>query len=134
MAFFIVFDPNDPVVLKAIETAVTAALKPVLNSLASLSASLTQKVNTIMSTLDDDIAAIAAQTTAVDSLATFIQGLQAQIAALPGLTAAQQAQVDAIFASVSANTAAITSAMAANVPPPAPAPAPSPEPAPAPAA
>jgi hypothetical protein len=122
MAFFIVFDPNDPVVQKAIQNAVTAALKPVLDSIASLSASLTQKVNTIMSTLDDDIAAIAAQTTAVGSLATFIQGLQAQIAALPGLTAAQQAQIDAIFTSVSANTSAITSAMAANVPPtPAPA-------------
>lgn len=72
-----------------------------------------------MNTLDDDIAAIAAQTTAIGSLTTFIMGLQTQIAAL-GLTPAEQAKVDSIFSGVTTNTAAIVAAMAANVttPPP----------------
>lgn len=75
-----------------------------------------QKENQIMSTLQDDVDAIAAQTTAIDSLVVFIQGLKDQIAALPNLTAAQQAQIDDIFAGVTKNSAAITAAMSANVP------------------
>ena len=69
-----------------------------------------------MSTLADDTAAIAAQTTVVASLAKFVSGLQAQIAALPGLTAAQQADIDKIFSDVTANNAAIAAAMVANTP------------------
>ena len=76
-----------------------------------------KKEDQIMSTLQDVVDEVTAETTMIGGLATFIQGLEAQIAALPGLTAAQQAQIDAIFANVGANTAAITAAMAINVPP-----------------
>ena len=37
--------------------------------------------------------------------------------ALPGLSAAQQAQIDAIFGGVAANTEAIANAMVVNTPP-----------------
>jgi hypothetical protein len=96
---------------------VDATLLAVLTQLVNVGQQILAKETLLMSTLDDDIAAIAAQTTAVASLTTFIQGLQAQIAAL-GLTPAQQAQVDAIFTNVTANTAAISAAMVANVVPP----------------
>ena len=76
-----------------------------------------QKENQIMATLQEDVDAIEAQTTAIGSLTTFIQGLKDQIAALPSLTPAQQAQIDGIFSGVTANTAAISAAMTANVPP-----------------
>jgi septum formation topological specificity factor MinE len=69
----------------------------------------------IVSTLQDDIAAIAAQTTAVDSLTVFVKGLQDKIAAIPGITPEMQAQIDAVFTSVTANTQKITDAMAVNV-------------------
>lgn len=61
--------------------------------------------------LDQLLAAVQAQTTAVANL-------QAAIKAVPGLTAAQQTEVDTIFAGVQANTDAINAAIAANTPPP----------------
>ena len=70
-----------------------------------------------MASIQDIVDEVTAETTAIGGLTAFIQGLQAQIAALPGLTAAQQAQIDGIFASVGSNTAAIAAAMATNVPP-----------------
>ena len=77
-----------------------------------------------MATLQQIVDEVAVQTTTVASLTTFVQGLEAQIAALPGLTTAQQAQIDTIFADVGANTASVAAAMVANVPvvPPAPVP------------
>jgi hypothetical protein len=76
-----------------------------------------RKEDQIMSTLQDDVDAIAAETTAIGGLTSFIKSLQDQITATPGLTAAQQGQIDTIFNSVTANTTAITAAMAINVPP-----------------
>src|SRR5450631_3159283 len=90
--------------------------------LVSLLSQISKKETLLMSTLDEDIAAIAAQTTAIGSLTTFITGLEAQIAALPGLTPAQQAAIDKIFTDVNANNAAIAAAMVVNVPPPPPGP------------
>lgn len=75
-----------------------------------------------MATLQQDVDAIAAETTAIASLTTFVQGLETQIAALPGLTATQQTQIDAIFDGVTKNAASITAALTMNVqptPPPA---------------
>ena len=81
----------------------------------------------IMSSLDDVLAATTKETTDIASLSTFVAGLQQQIAdALAGVTLppAVQAKVDAVFAAVNTNDAAVVAAMAANVPPaPAPAPA-----------
>lgn len=70
-----------------------------------------------MATLQDDIDAIAAQTTAVDSVAAFVHGLQDQIANISGITPAMQAQIDDIFTKVTANTGTIAAAMQINVPP-----------------
>lgn len=75
------------------------------------------KENQIMATLQDDVDAIAAETTAIGSLTVFIQGLEDKIGALPGLTADQQAQIDSIFDGVTKNAASITAAMAIGVPP-----------------
>ena|ERR1019366_1325034 len=88
-----------------------------VKGLVSLLSQISTKETALMSTLDEDIAAIAAQTTAVASLTTFISGLEAQIAALPGLTTVQQAAIDKIFTDVTANNASIANAMVVNVPP-----------------
>ena len=82
----------------------------VVERLISQLSQVSDKETQLMSTLDDDIAAVAAQTTAVGGLATFISSLENQIKAL-GITPAQQAQIDAIFANVTANNAAIAAAL-----------------------
>ena len=71
-----------------------------------------------MATLDDDVAAISAQTTVIASLGAFIQSLKDQITGggVTGLTPAQQAQIDDIFANVTANNAAIAAALTTNTP------------------
>ena len=51
------------------------------------------KENIIMATLDDIIAKVAKETTDIGSLQVFVQGLEDQIKALPGITPAQQAQI-----------------------------------------
>ncbi len=70
-----------------------------------------------MATLEDVVAKVAQETTDIGSLKVFMQGLKDQIAAIPGVTPAMQAQIDAVFAAVSANDKAVVDAMAANVPP-----------------
>jgi len=92
-------------------------LLALLARLISIGQQIVTKDTKIMSTLQDVVDEVAAETTAIGSLTAFIQGLEAQIAALPGLTPAQQAQIDAIFANVGSNTAAINVAMVINVPP-----------------
>src|ERR1019366_3442380 len=89
-----------------------------VKGLASLLSQISTKETALMSTLDEDIVAVAAQTTAIGSLTTFIAGLETKIADLPGMTAAQQSQIDAIFAGVNANNKAIADAMVVNVPVP----------------
>ena len=81
-------------------------------------AALTTQGQTIMATLDDDVAAISAQTTVIASLGAFIQSLKDQITGggVTGLTPAQQAQIDDIFANVTANNAAIAAALTTNTP------------------
>ena len=69
----------------------------------------------IMASLDDVLADVTAETTAIDSVSTMIQGLRDQIANA-GLSAADQAKVDAIFATAEANKQKISAALAANVP------------------
>ncbi len=83
---------------------------------------LTQMEKTLMATLDQVLADVTAESTQIDSVITLIKGLRDQIAALPGVTPAMQAQIDAIFAGAEGNKAKLDTALAANVPPP-PAPA-----------
>ena len=84
-------------------------------------AALEQQMEYVMATLQDVIDEVAVQKTTVASLATFVQGLQDKINALPGITPAMQAQIDQVFADVDVNNKAIAAAMVANVPPVAPA-------------
>ena len=64
-----------------------------------------------MHTLDETVAKIAEQTTTVASMKVFIDDLKARASAVPGLTPAQQAAVDAIFDGATANTQAISDAI-----------------------
>jgi hypothetical protein len=75
----------------------------------------------IMHSLDDTLAAANAGTTADSSIIALLQGLQAQIKA-GGLSAADQAKVDAIFTTITANASAVNTALAAGVTTPAAAP------------
>lgn len=69
----------------------------------------------IMATLDEVLQDVTDETTAIDSVAALIQGLRDQIAAA-GLSPADQAKVDAIFATAETNKAKIAAALAANTP------------------
>lgn len=71
-----------------------------------------------MSTLQDVLAAVQAETTLVAGVQTLVQNLESQLQqALSGqLTPEQQAQVDQIFAGVKANAEQLTTALQANVP------------------
>jgi hypothetical protein len=70
----------------------------------------------IMASLAETLAAVTAESTRVDSIDALLEGLAAQIKA-GGLSAADQATVDAIFASATAASAKIDVAIAANTPP-----------------
>lgn len=68
----------------------------------------------IMATLNEVIAAVTEQTGKVDSLKVFVSGLEAQIADVlsqVGLSAEDQAAIDAVFAGVNANSAGISAAI-----------------------
>lgn len=69
-----------------------------------------------MSTLDETLAAVTDESTKDDSIIALLAGLAAQIAA-GGLTPADQAKVDAIFAQATSNAAKISAAITANTPP-----------------
>ncbi len=71
-----------------------------------------------MSTLDDIVAKVTEEKTMIGSLKAFVQGLQDQIKAIPGVTPVMQAQIDSIFTDVSANSQSISDAMTANTPKP----------------
>jgi hypothetical protein len=78
--------------------------------------------NIIMSTLDDDLAAVEAQSTRLDSINALIVSVKQQLAdALSGTTLPPgvQAKVDAVFNALHANDAKIDTALNTNVPPPA---------------
>ncbi len=99
-------------------------------------AAITQRLNllqqqgeNIMATLQDILADVQAEKTMIDGIGTLISGLKQQVAdALKnsGISAADQATIDAIFAQAEANKAALTSAVGANVNQTAPTPAPAP--------
>ncbi len=71
----------------------------------------------MMATLADTLALVTAEDTQIDSVIALIQGLQAQIASA-GLSAADQAKVDAIFTQVTNDQAKLSTALTANVPTP----------------
>jgi ABC-type amino acid transport substrate-binding protein len=72
-------------------------------------------------TIQNILDAVTAETTSISSLQAFIAGLKQQLAdalaAAGTLTPAQQAALDQVFSTVTANSAAIVAAQQANVPP-----------------
>jgi hypothetical protein len=71
----------------------------------------------IMATIEDLIEATAEQKTVIESLQTFVDGLQDQLnQAVTDLTPQQQAQIDEVFAGIKANTQEAAAAMTANTP------------------
>lgn len=88
--------------------------------LVQLAADLLTTKETIMATLDEVLADVTDEKTAIASIATLIAGLKQQIAdALSGVTLppAVQAKVDAVFAAAEQNKADIAAALASGVPP-----------------
>jgi hypothetical protein len=73
-----------------------------------------QLLEKIMHTLDETLAAVNAETTADTSIIALLQGLQAQIKA-GGLSPADQAKVDAIFTTATANASSVNTALASGV-------------------
>jgi len=100
------------ITIRADATLLAAAAK-----LISIGQQILNREATIMSTLQNVVDDVAAETTSIGSLSTFIQGLQDQIKALPGITPPMQSQIDGLFASVEANKASISAAMLIGVPP-----------------
>jgi hypothetical protein len=78
---------------------------------------LEDKVDQIMAMLSDILAKVAQEKTDIGSLMTFIDGLEAKISAIPGITPDMQTQIDALFANIGDNDAAIVAAMKIGVPP-----------------
>jgi hypothetical protein len=70
----------------------------------------------IMASLDETLDKVTEADTADDSIIALLQGLRDQIAT-GGLSAADQAKVDAIFAKATSSVTKINAALAANVPP-----------------
>ena len=69
----------------------------------------------IMASLDETLAAVQQESTVDDSIIALLNGLAAQIAA-GGLSAADQAKVDAIFKAAQDNAAKVSAAVTANTP------------------
>jgi len=76
-----------------------------------------------MSTLDDDLAEVTAQSSRLDSIDTLVDTLNQRISdALSGTTLppAVQAKIDSLFTGLKANSEKIDKALNTNVPPPQP--------------
>jgi len=92
-------------------------MSTILDQLAEIRETLTDLItteNAIMSTLDETLAAVQDESTQIDGLVVFTQGLQQQIAdALSGVTIppAVQAKVDAVFTAIETNKAKVVAAM-----------------------
>jgi hypothetical protein len=82
-----------------------------IERLASHLCHLSEKVDQIMSTLQDILDELAVETTDIGKLTVIITNLEGQVSGVPGLTPAQQTQIDTIFADVKANTDSIVKAM-----------------------
>ena len=87
-----------------------------LGVLVSSITTLTQRITDMAKSLDELLGAVTAQTTQITSLALLTAGIKAQLdAALAGeLSPEQQAKLDAVYAEIEANTAAIVTAINAN--------------------
>ncbi len=88
-----------------------------LDRVIALLTAVIVKEGRIMASIEEVITATEEQKTVLDSLVTFVQGLKDQISnQVDDLSAAQQAQIDQIFATVQSNTQEAADAMVANTP------------------
>ena len=79
--------------------------------------SLSERLNKMAGTITDLKNAVTAEETVEQSLITLVDGLGAQIkAALPSLSADDQATLDGVLSSIATDSAAITAAVTANTP------------------
>jgi len=69
-----------------------------------------------MSTITDLTASVAAEDTVIDGALVLIQGLQAQIAAIPTTDPATATAINNLVADITAQTAKLTAAVAVNTP------------------
>lgn len=83
-----------------------------LKTLYSKDDLILRKLETIMSTLDDLQAAVAAEDTVIDSAITLIQGIPALIAA----AGTDSAKLQALSADITAKSQALAAAITANTP------------------
>lgn len=73
---------------------------------------LTQRMNTLMATMQDVQAAVTAEDTVVDSAIALLQGLAAAVAGLKP----DQAAIDALAADITSKTQMLADAVTANTP------------------
>lgn len=79
--------------------------------------SILEKLNIMAGTITDLKNEITQEETVEQSLITLVNGLGAQIkAALPNLSAADQATLDSLLSSVTSDSAAMSAAVTANTP------------------
>lgn len=82
------------------------------NELYSLLQEINYKVNQLMATIQDVQTAVAAQSTVEDSVITLLNGINQQLQA--AIAANDPAALDAVVASITANTTKLSNAVAAN--------------------
>lgn len=85
-----------------------------LGQMVTILNSIVEKENAMAATLDDVQTAVAAETTVEGSVITLLNGIAAQLAA--ALAANDPAKVQAIVDQITANTTAMSAAVAANTP------------------
>jgi uncharacterized coiled-coil protein SlyX len=88
-----------------------------LHDIAAKLQYLYQQGAKMANTLDELTASVAAQTTDIASVKTLLDGLRAQIAALPSISPADQAKIDTLFTSITGNNTALEAMTAAVVTP-----------------
>jgi len=121
----------DPIeVLHTISARLDAATAARIEQIFGLVTAINQRTLKMAATLDDLVAAVAAENTVIDSAITLLNGVSAQLAA--AIAANDPAKIQAVLDNVNAEKAKLAAAVAANTGTPAPAPAPAPTPAPAP--
>jgi hypothetical protein len=92
-------------------------LDALAEQITALSAQITggfQMADATLQQISDDV---AQETTLAEGITTMVTALLAKAAAVPGLTPEQQAQINAIAASVETNNATFAAALLAGTPP-----------------
>jgi len=103
---------EEPAIEAPAEIPVSVMLAHILRTVTETQRTMTQELILMAKTLQEVVDEVAAQTTAVNGLEKFVNGLKDRVKEIPDLTPEMQAQIDMIFEHVNMNTAKITEAMA----------------------